>query len=215
VLAFTEWRQTPNPPIPAFLPQRYHQLFQQQSMIGWHHILHGRFSILWYDLQLQTHTQTNPLWLSYIIRTIWQLISKIWKHRCDTIHGTNLLDTRQQALQRLTPQVQAMFDQQGQIDPADKYIFERTSNEILQMPTHLIERWIFKTDKNIKESINQNRIQTQRTTHPIRQFLQRIIHRQGQIAQPRQPRPRLNVPQNQIAHRNLISRSITFFFQQN
>jgi hypothetical protein len=31
ILAFVEWQQTPNPPLPPFLPQRYHQLFQQST----------------------------------------------------------------------------------------------------------------------------------------------------------------------------------------
>jgi hypothetical protein len=46
-LAVTEWRTTSTPTMPTFLDQRFHYLFQVQSLIGWDHILKGQFSKMW------------------------------------------------------------------------------------------------------------------------------------------------------------------------
>jgi hypothetical protein len=46
-LAVTDWRTTSTPTMPDFLDQRFHQLFQAQSLIGWDHILEGHFSKKW------------------------------------------------------------------------------------------------------------------------------------------------------------------------
>jgi hypothetical protein len=70
-------------------------------------------------------------------------------------------------------------------------------DEILQMPTHSIERWIFKANIKVKESIEQN-----------------IIPAHQPNVQPN--RPRLDIPDNHVVVlRNFLSRTITSFFQQN
>ena len=221
-MAFTDWKQTPNPTIPQFLPQRYHQLFHHQDQIGWNHILHGRFSILWNQIQVQSNNKTNKLWLIHTIRTIWHYIAKIWKHRCDTNHGTTPQTKRQRALHRLTPLVQSLYNKQDKIDPVDNHIFDKSTDEILQMPTNSIERWAFQADKRIRESIEQLRRKTQRNTQSIHQFFQRVIPVNRQVVQQQQQQRNQNQNQNQhgnqaqpIIRRNLVTRTITSFFQIN
>jgi hypothetical protein len=140
-------------------------------------------------VQTQTHSKIQPLWLSHTIRTIWHLVSKLWKHQCDINNGTTPDDKRQRALQRLTSKIHSIFEKQDQIDPSDKHIFDKSCDQILQMPTNRIERWIFKAEIRIKESIEQNKQNTQRTTYAIQHFFQRIIPAHIPNIQPH-PRPK-------------------------
>jgi hypothetical protein len=69
--------------VTAFLkedyPKSYHALIDQQEGLGWHHILLGLSSTLWYDLQ-NSHLRLSPStggkhsgtsWILSMILTIW------------------------------------------------------------------------------------------------------------------------------------------------
>jgi hypothetical protein len=145
-MAITQWRDTPRPPRPNFLPIQYHELFHNQSTIGWNHILAGHFSSSWSTLQEQIYPATQPTWVCYCIRTIWHLTYESWKQKCDKNHGTTLDDKRQRALLRLSPKVTSLYDKQNIIDPSDQHIFETPLNELLELPTHTIENWLYKAE---------------------------------------------------------------------
>jgi hypothetical protein len=80
------------------------------------------------------------------------------------------------------------------------------------MPTNRIERWIFKAKIKIKESIEQNKQNTQRNTYAIQHFFQRIIPAHIPNIQ---PHPRPQAPEPPILRHNFISQAITSFFQRN
>jgi hypothetical protein len=141
-LGLMEWRTTANPERPHFVQSMYHQLFQEQSAIGWNHLINGRFSELWTQLQSQINNKVPTTWTRYIIKTIWHHIHQIWKHRCSTNHGITLDDKRQQALMRLKPKINALYNKQTKIDTNDNHIFEKTQEEILLLPINVIERWL-------------------------------------------------------------------------
>jgi hypothetical protein len=63
-----------------FVQPMYHHLFQEQSAIGWNHLISGRFSKLWTKLQSQINNKVPTTWTRYTIKTIWQHINQIWKH---------------------------------------------------------------------------------------------------------------------------------------
>jgi hypothetical protein len=63
------WRRLPTPPIPADLHPKLHQLFRQQSLIGWSQVLNGRHSWSWRHA-LNMHPQQADQWMTYSIRTI-------------------------------------------------------------------------------------------------------------------------------------------------
>jgi hypothetical protein len=85
-LAISEWRTTSTPQTPTFLDKKYHHLFFKQSLIGWKHILNGRFSNEWNNI-LTTTCDSTTTWISYCITQIWKQFVVVWKHQCDTNHG--------------------------------------------------------------------------------------------------------------------------------
>ena len=82
------------------------------------------------------------------------------------------------------------------------------------MPTTSIERWVFQANKRIRESMEQLKRNTQRNTQPIHRFFQRIIPAHRPARQQQQQNPHDNQTQP-IARRNLLTRTITSFFQIN
>ena len=215
--AITQWRDTPRPPRPDFLPLQYHELFHQQSVIGWNHILAGHITTLWSTVQEQINPKTPSTWVCYFIRTLWQLIYNNWKLRCDKNHGVTTQDKRQRALLKLTPKVQSLYNKQNLIEPSDHHIFSVPINELLELPTHTIENWLFKAEIRVKDSIKRQQIMTQQNIQPIHNFFQRVI-----IPIVRQRRnipdaPPATPPRNIILPRrrgNIIATTIRHFFQR-
>jgi hypothetical protein len=168
--AVSQWRTTSKPEMPNNLPPKFHQLFLAQSTIGWNHIIYGRFANEW-QLTLDSRQDGSPSnWVPYCIRIVLQEIFEVWKLRCDHEHGKNQEDTRKRALDRLTPQVERLFDYQNAIDQTDTHLFSKPKEDILLAPTPVIENWIFKTSLRIRDSIRRRRQKEKNTILPIHPF---------------------------------------------
>jgi hypothetical protein len=152
-----EWRTTKTPQRPQFLQPQYHQLFYEQSLIGWDQIIQGRFAAQWTLLQHYINPKVPKTWICYTIRTIWYYVYDVWKFRCNVNHGTNPQDKRQRALLRLTPKLASAYNKINEIDPADNNIFEKKQDERLLLPTHIIEKWIYKAHIRITDSIKRQK----------------------------------------------------------
>lgn len=92
ILAFTEWRTQDHPKIPPFITGAYIKLFQQQSKIGWTHVLQGRISTEWVRIhdQRAQHTKVKRngvQWFSAAIGSIFEKLYCVWKCRCAAQHG--------------------------------------------------------------------------------------------------------------------------------
>jgi hypothetical protein len=147
--ALTDWKTTKEPPLPDNLPQQFIPLFQNQSQIGWHHIIYGRFSKEWYKALSFDHIKGSQ-WVSYTIRTIWFCVYDIWKKRCQTHHGLTQDDQHKRQLLRLTPQVQNLYDQRHDLNIDDQYIFNINVDEMLSKPIVTIKTWVHKATLRIK-----------------------------------------------------------------
>jgi hypothetical protein len=166
------------------LSPQYHQLFHEQSLIGWDQIIQGRFASQWTILQHYINPKVPKTWISYTIRTIWYYVYDIWKLRCNTNQGTTPQDKRQRALLRLTPKLITLYSKKNEIDPVDHHIFEKTQEEMLLLPTHIIEKWIYKAHIRISDSIKRQKQKTRQTIQPIQNFFYRVIPAQRQQPQP-------------------------------
>jgi hypothetical protein len=78
---------------------------------------------------------------------------------------------------------------------------------MLLLPTHIIEKWIYKAHIRITDSIKRQKRKTRQTNHPIRNFFYREIQHQPQIQQmpipPQVPPQRPIIPQ-----RNLLATTL-------
>jgi hypothetical protein len=158
-LAITDWRNCQTPHQPTFLSPKFHDLFQQQSRVGWQRIINGRFSTTWYQ-HLQETTQDSILWITYAIKTIWSSVYHIWKTRCHTHHGMSHDDYTKRQLLSLTPKVQDFYDQQPDLPNDEQYLFNIDIENLLSKPVSTIKSWVHKATLRIK--CLQNRLKAKK-----------------------------------------------------
>jgi hypothetical protein len=89
---------------------------------------------------------------------MWQQLYILWKSRCDYHHGTDQQTKREQALLRLQPQVEQLYEAIPQLELQDRRIFSKSSDDLLLLPISNIENWIFKAKPLVKAGIIRARI---------------------------------------------------------
>jgi hypothetical protein len=85
------------------------------------------------------------------IRHIWNQVYTVWTQRCQRNHGTDATTKRKQALLRLQPQVEQLYDEHASKSRETEYIFKQTIKETLALPVSAIESWVFKAKIRLKK----------------------------------------------------------------
>jgi hypothetical protein len=125
-------------------------------------------------------------------------------------------ERRRRALLKLTPKIQSLYDKQHLIDPSDQNLFATPIRDLLDLPTHTIENWLYKAEIRVKDSLKRQKNFTQQNMQPIRNFFQRLIPLVIIRQQPNHPRP-IHQPHDIAilpAPRQLIATTIRNFFQR-
>lgn len=150
-MSVREWRYTKHPTMPTFLDPTFHTLFCNQSLIGWNHIIMGRFSNTWIKV-LEPYC-INPIhWIAYVTQVLWHHVYDVWKIRCNRNHGENEQLVRQQAITRMAPQVEQLCSNISSVNLKPFFPQQPSSQTILQLPTQAIEQWLCKTRHRVKLS---------------------------------------------------------------
>ena len=139
-------------------------LIEQQTMIGWDHLLKGRFCVEWKILQ-QEHLDTisaekkkedkidnADTWLRKIIRKIWVLWLELWKQRNEDRHGRDLaslnLKTREQAIR----EAELLYAMKNDVQAELQYAFQSPWNTFITKPTNTIRMWLSLHRANLHRS---------------------------------------------------------------
>jgi hypothetical protein len=207
-LAITHWRTTKNPARPKFLPPTLYSLFDCQAHIGWDQVLLGRFSSRWVHGSSLPNLTTRGL--TYIIKTIWNQIYDVWIQRCNRAHGDNNNSKRKMALLPLTPQVHKLYQERQTVPISEQYIFKKTVEDTLELPTAALENWIFKANIRIKQA--KCRLKTQhRLNRPVHLFFTK------QVTSPHSKKIRKTKINPKLVKKNNIQKiatTITKYFQK-
>jgi hypothetical protein len=68
-LAADKWRHVKKPIMPTFLDNKFHNLFVDQSSIGWNNIVMGRFTKTWI-LLLSPYCLKPSQWVAHLIKRL-------------------------------------------------------------------------------------------------------------------------------------------------
>ena len=173
-------------PDPSVESRSVHYLFQPQGDIGWHQILHGRISqqlIQHQDKYYHSEdTEINPTdkrkfsgqrWAKQIILTVWRTLLKLWKNRCERVHGRDERDQLKQAQRQYKRRVQECYDMIPDMPMADRHMFDSSPSETLNRQPHDIELWLHMVEALIKQVHRERRDpKPPSNTQDIRQFFQ-------------------------------------------
>jgi hypothetical protein len=110
IQALQYWRSTKHPDKPAFCKNQYKTFFYEQQAIGWNQVIMGRLSKSWVNIQ-NTYAPNQLLNGLSVITTaatkIFQIITAIWKTRCDLKYRT--IDQPTYRNQILNPKIDQIY----------------------------------------------------------------------------------------------------------
>jgi hypothetical protein len=159
---------------------RFTILVQAQNLIGWNHILKGRFSHHWIQCQ-QAHIYLDPdtdskkqsgeIWLKRILNCMWTNLWQVWLIRNDDLHGRDRQQREKKCIEKLTPRIVALYDKADTVLAADKDIFAIPIDTQLTFPSGELKAWITLATPTIKRAINDANEHHRRTNHTITQHL--------------------------------------------
>lgn len=123
ILAIDQWKTISKPEQPPFCYDKYYQLFREQSMIGWDHVIYGRLTKSWVDIQndYSSNNANGPNGISLIskaISKIYQLVYHVWKYRCDVKYRNINMTTYRNNI--LNPKIQQLYATQETLNAIDK-----------------------------------------------------------------------------------------------
>jgi hypothetical protein len=113
---------------------------QQQSILGWEHLLRGRISRLWGDAFRQSLMQQNQKaeedqWPSKVVHTLLTYSSSIWRHCCSLLHGATEEASRNIKLRGLQSSVRQAYAAFA----SDPYYVSQSLSHIFNIP---LQQWL-------------------------------------------------------------------------
>ena len=157
-------------------------LIQKQQTIGWQHIMHGRISksIVQHQENLyrlnkdNDRTYTGKRWAIQLTTTTWKTVLKLWKTRCELIHGRDSVTRQNYAQHTLRKCVTACYKFLPQVPANDRHMFDATATETLQKHPQQIETWLYMVETLIRQIKKEH--QKPKNQKPITEYFKAPSH---------------------------------------
>jgi hypothetical protein len=126
-------------------------VIDSQALIGWPHLIFGRFTTAWTQLQrnhvaaekLDKDKFSGPKWTAKIIKHIWRSLMAHWKVRNQALHGDTPQENDVTKRARLHPLVRNLYSRQNEIPHNDRGdMFHKPLDERLQQPLGILATWL-------------------------------------------------------------------------
>jgi hypothetical protein len=140
---------------------RFRYLIEAQNQIGWQHLMKGRCSHHWIQIQ-QYHIQLDPdinekkqsgdTWLKRVLHSIWTSLWQGWLMRNDDLHGRDRPQREQKRMEKLKPKVTALYAQVGSLLAEDKVLFDVPIQTKLKLSSGELESWIKLVTPTVKRA---------------------------------------------------------------
>jgi hypothetical protein len=155
----THWRTIAAPPTPDFCTGSYKKLFSEQSAIGWSHLIQGRISTCWVDIQ--NEYETNALLkapegsktLARAIAFTFEVVSELWQFRCNEKHHQSHDIAYRHNI--LIPKIRYLYSQGPDLLTNDRNYFDLPIDNIMTKSTKYIKQWIPKTESYIAAALSR------------------------------------------------------------
>jgi hypothetical protein len=155
------------------------RLVSSQNAIGWSHLLRGRFSTLWSQLQqshidndkdLDPKTFSGDTWLKKVLHLLWSQLYAAWKQRNDDLHGIKAADKEAKAKAKLRPAIVAMYQTGLALDYLDKRLFDVNLDDRLGKSSSEQQAWLNVNEKTVRMAKAEADHHIQQTQRDIRHF---------------------------------------------
>ena len=148
-------------------PIELHRLINQQNLIGWHHILLGRFTNEWATLQdnffirineeerRKKHKRTGQKWQTTMISWLWDQWWELWISRNKDVHGADTAARAKAATREVHRTLRELYDLKNRVETPLKSLFFPTLQEHLDQPTWVNQNWISIHSALIRDNVKQ------------------------------------------------------------
>ena len=164
VSGLSAWRQeAPVPSLPAHYSSSLHRAWQEQTHIGWHHLLNGRMSgewlnaqQEWWNLQTLEREPSAPKWGSRVIEALLEIQWNMWEHRNHCWHDpdhprhADLKTATDNNIQRLHRE----FSPDKYLS-SDRHLFQRSCSAMIKRPLEDKQLWLESVRAACRRKINQ------------------------------------------------------------
>ena len=142
---------------------RFHHLVAAQNAIGWNHLLKGRLSHHWLlcqqlhihlDPNIDSNKTSSEHWLKRVLNCLWTSIWQVWLIRNEDLHGRDRQQRETKRIEKLTPQVVALYAQADLLLAADKDLFSIPLPVRLTFPSGELSTWIKLVTPTVKRAIH-------------------------------------------------------------
>ncbi len=157
-------------------------LVHSQNDIGWSHLLRGRFSHHWVDIQqahinrdasIDSKTHTGSRWLKKVLHHVWSHLYLAWKLRNADLHGIDSADQELKAKAKLKPSIAALYHTAQHLDYLDKRIFTLPLEERLLQSSREQTAWINVVTPTVRQAKAEAADHLKRNQPDIRGFFRR------------------------------------------
>jgi hypothetical protein len=155
-------------------------LVSSQNDIGWSHLLRGRFSHHWVQIQqhhidhddeISSKKFTGQRWLQKVLNHIWTHLYMAWKLRNADLHGIDAADQEAKRQAKLKPAIVALYETAATLPYLDKRLFELPLIDRLDLKSHEQTAWINVTTPTVRQAKTEADDKLHTTQRDIRKYL--------------------------------------------
>jgi hypothetical protein len=178
LLGIESWlngKPAPNPKkhFPTASPELW-QAFQEQTKIGWRHLLKGRLTSKWSIFINHQHHNNEPIqetgtkskpyvnhaakWGQHVISIIWDHVLKIWNARNKTEHGEDIQEETSRKKEKMIIEAKAIIKDMENSSYQDQEVTDMNVQTIHELSVAAIKTWIRNTKILLKINKAENQL---------------------------------------------------------
>jgi hypothetical protein len=178
-------------PLPSSISRKWKTAVNDQSKIGWRHILCGRIakSLInamnrhYESQEISSFLYNGNRWAKKLLQNIWSIMLELWKTRNNIIYHTTQLASVEHLRAQLEPKVRSCYSWSHIIPARERNIwFSATIEDKLQEDPTIVSNWLQGASRIIKIAKREQR-QRPKESAVMERFLN--VSRDLEITQPR------------------------------
>ena len=135
---------------------------KQQDDIGWRHFIRGRLTIEWGNI-INSHLEVRNIkqynaekWGTKLLEINWKYILKIWRQRCEDLHGATKDEKDRLKKEKLLQEIEHIQSTNKELLTKKSEWIHEDIDELAQLDNEALEAWLY--GAKIVTKINQKKI---------------------------------------------------------
>jgi hypothetical protein len=162
----------------TYQSQKYIELVQDQSDIGWHNVMKGRFSYKWdecqqsYLVSIKDKNKKTGKWSATVISFLFSKWFELWKIRNSHHHGVTTREKNERSEEKTTKEMEYLYANKEKVQFQNRDLFRESIEIHKEEPAPRKALWV----KLFKELITKSKNHLQKTTtEDIRKYFFPVI----------------------------------------